>query len=125
MAWVPIEGALRKLREARDLSRQELADRSGVTNRTIRAHESSNPPRTMQDDTISVLAKALKVDKSALAKKVADSELAHLVAVNASDSRMLPPVKTLTLRAEQERGLGIHDMVMTASGPVEVLGPAL
>src|SRR5262245_52723563 len=125
MAWVPIEGALRKLREARDLSRQELADRSGVRHRTIRAHESGTPPRTMQDDTIRLLAKALNVDKSALAKKVADSELAHAIDVNAGDQRMLPAVKTLTLRAEQERGLGVHDGVMTRAGRVEVLGPAL
>jgi hypothetical protein len=55
----------------------------------------------MQDDTIRLLSKTLNGHKSALAKKAADSELAHAIDVNVGDQRMLPTVKTLTLRADE------------------------
>jgi hypothetical protein len=44
MPWVPVRHALRKLREARGRSLQELEDESGVSIRSLTAIESRRPP---------------------------------------------------------------------------------
>src|SRR5437762_10048261 len=59
MTWVPIQGAVRALREAAKLEQRELARKSGLTERTIRLLESRRAPKTMYAASLKALAQVL------------------------------------------------------------------
>jgi transcriptional regulator with XRE-family HTH domain len=121
MTWVPVRGALRRLREAAKLEQRELAKRSGMTERTIRLLESKRAPKTMYASTAKALAGALRCAPEDLATWVplrrgadAGDEIESLAT--------LPQSSTLARRAERERALG-RDAETLAGHPL--LGPTL
>src|SRR5262245_57302780 len=125
MTWVSIRGAVRKLREAARLEQRELANKAGLTERTIRLLESKRAPKTMYASTAKALAGALGCDVEELAKWVPlrtregdDDDVASALA--------LPPARTLARRAERERELGKDGpLVETPQGALPLLGPTL
>jgi transcriptional regulator with XRE-family HTH domain len=121
MTWVPVKGAVRKLREAAKLEQRELAKRSGMTERTIRLLESKRAPKTMYASTAKALAGALRCAPEDLATWVplrrradADDEIESLTA--------LPQSSTLARRAERERALGREGESLAGHA---LLGPTL
>src|SRR5437762_11641676 len=110
MTWVPIQGAVRALREAAKLEQRELAKKSGLTERTIRLLESRRAPKTMYAASLKALAQVLGCAPEELATWVtrrrtgrtsADDPAADVDGVLA-----LPPSGTLARRAQRERELG-------------------
>ncbi len=67
MPWRPNGKRLRALREQRGWTLEELASRSGVSDRQIRAIESTRPPKTIQMRTIRDLSGALKCEREQIA----------------------------------------------------------
>jgi transcriptional regulator with XRE-family HTH domain len=121
MTWVPISGALEKLRQAAKLEQRELAKKAGLAERTIRLLESKRAPKTMYATSVKALAGVLKCAPEELATWVArarghdpSEELDSLIA--------LPPSGTLSRRAQRERELG-RDGEQLAG--VELCGPTL
>src|SRR5262245_31790281 len=104
MTWVPVSGAVRKLREAAKLEQRELAKKSGLSERTVRLLESRRAPKTMYASSVKALAGVLKCAPEDLATWVArrrGGDADELESVLA-----LPQSSTLGRRAERERELG-------------------
>ena len=121
MTWVPISGAIKKLREAARLEQRELAKKAGLSERTIRLLESKRAPRTMYATSVKALAGVFKCAPEELATWVArrrggdpDDELESLIA--------LPQSGTLSRRAKREQELGRGGEQL---GGVELCGPTL
>ncbi|HZS36707.1 MAG TPA: helix-turn-helix transcriptional regulator [Polyangia bacterium] len=141
MPFVPNGERLRALREQRGFTLEELASKSGVSDRQIRAIESASPPATIQLRTIRDLSGALKCEREEIATWISRPSSARAnVNVNAnadaSDERQtrgaresekheqkLPPLSTLAKRAALERRLRIPARHLQVAGErVEVLG---
>jgi transcriptional regulator with XRE-family HTH domain len=121
MTWVPISGAVKKLREASRLEQRELAKKAGLSERTIRLLESKRAPKTMYASSVKALAGVFKCAPEELATWVArkrghdpSDELESLIA--------LPPSGTLSRRAQREQELGRGGEQL---GGVELCGPTL
>src|SRR5258706_14086573 len=67
MPWRPDGRALRQLRELRGFTLDDLAGKSGVSDRQIRAIESTRPPATIQLRTLRDLSGALKCEPDKIA----------------------------------------------------------
>lgn len=84
---------LKELREARNLTQEELAQKSTVSVRTIQRIESGTPPK---GQTLKLLSKSLEVSASALLdknKNTGDTNLALLKVINLSSLffMVIPP----------------------------------
>jgi transcriptional regulator with XRE-family HTH domain len=112
---------LRALRELRGWTLEELASRSGVSDRQIRAIESSRPPATIQLRTLRDLSGALKCQHEDVAQWF---EADARVPVEVSPvAHKLPPASTLAQRAALERKARIRPRLIDSStGKVEVIG---
>jgi transcriptional regulator with XRE-family HTH domain len=124
MPWKPNGRALRALREKRGWTLDELASKSGVSDRQIRAIESPNPPATIQMRTIRDLSGALKCEREAIADWV-DARPTGAPAHAAPEvASKLPPASTLARRAAAERKAKIRPRHVAAAdgAAVEVLG---
>src|SRR5437660_11954598 len=117
MTWVPIRGAVRKLREAGKLEQRELARKSGLTERTIRLLESKRAPKTMYAASVKALAGVFQCAPEELATWIArprgpgrnddgDDEVETLLA--------LPRPGTLARHADRERELGRDGELVTS-----------
>jgi transcriptional regulator with XRE-family HTH domain len=127
MTWVPIRGAVRKLRQASKLEQPELARKSGLTERTIRLLESKRAPKTMYAASVKALAGVFRCAPEEIATWVArprtggdeDDDVDSLVA--------LPRPSTLARHADRERALGRDGTHVDVAGGarVELVGPTL
>jgi transcriptional regulator with XRE-family HTH domain len=126
MPWIPIKGAIRRLRVARKMERSELAKRAGLDSRTIRLYESDQAPKTMQAETVKQLAAAFGCEPQKFARWE-DYRTGTIVQTDTdrSDAPELPPRSTLAMRAEQQRRSGRRDWLTSPSGTHEVVGPQL
>src|SRR5437870_703470 len=98
--WFPIKGVIKKLRLERKWSRQELARKSGVEIRTIRAGESDDIPRMGHEDTVKGFSSAFAVDNETIANwRDYDPDVAEDLGDAAADA---PPKSTLALRAARD-----------------------
>jgi transcriptional regulator with XRE-family HTH domain len=125
MTWVPLRGAVRKLREASKLEQRELAKKSGLTERTIRLLESKRAPKTMYAASLKALAGALGCAPEDLAtwvtrpRRVDDDDAIDTLLT-------LPQPSTLARRAHRERELGKGgEVVATSAGHLPLVGPTL
>ena len=127
MTWVPIRGAVRKLREASRLEQRELARKSGLTERTIRLLESKRAPKTMYAASVKALAGVLGCAPEELATWVSRPRRGGEDADDALETVLaLPQPSTLARRAHRERELGRDGEVVTAGGErFALVGPTL
>jgi transcriptional regulator with XRE-family HTH domain len=121
MTWVPIAGALEKLRQAAKLEQRELAKKAGLAERTIRLLESKRAPKTMYASSVKALAGVFKCAPEELATWVARRR-GHDVSEELESLIALPPSGTLSRRAQRERELGRDGEKL---GEVELCGPTL
>ena len=125
MTWVPVPGAVRKLREAAKLEQRELAKKSGLTERTIRLLESKRAPKTMYAASVKALAGVLKCAPEDLATWLARRR-GNEVGDDVESVIALPPAGTLARRAQREQELGRDgDTLITPAGRHELCGPTL
>jgi transcriptional regulator with XRE-family HTH domain len=125
MPWRPNGKQLRALREKRGWTLDELAAKSGVSDRQIRAIESPHPPATMQLRTIRDLSGALKCEREQVATWVESGAPAPAASrEDDDDAAKLPPASTLARRAAAERKAKIRPRRLRAGdgAEVEVLG---
>jgi transcriptional regulator with XRE-family HTH domain len=122
MPWRPDGQRLRGLRELRGWTLDDLASRSGVSDRQIRAIESSRPPATIQLRTLRDLCGALKCEREDIAKWIEAEPRAPKEVAAVADK--LPPASTLARRAALERKARIRARtVQSADGSsVEIVG---
>jgi transcriptional regulator with XRE-family HTH domain len=122
MPWRPDALRLRALRELRGWTLDELAARSGVSDRQIRAIESSRPPASIQLRTLRDLSGALKCEREEIATWVTPAPTAPKEV--AAVAHKLPPSSTLAQRAAQERKAKIRARTVAAGdgSPIEIVG---
>jgi transcriptional regulator with XRE-family HTH domain len=122
MPWRPDGLRLRALRELRGWTLDDLAARSGVSDRQIRAIESTRPPTTIQLRTLRDLSGALKCEREEIATWVTPE--AHTPKEVAAVAHKLPTASTLAQRAALERKARIRARTVGASdgSAVEVVG---
>jgi transcriptional regulator with XRE-family HTH domain len=126
--WVPIKGALKQAREAAGLKQEALAARAEVSVRTVKALESDKPPATMTVRTYDGLSGVLRKPVVPFARWVGGSSDStdrpqEVSAEIAENREKLPARSTVSLLAERERTLDLHDVkVKTAGGELPLLG---
>src|SRR4051794_13971558 len=128
MPWIPVKHALRKLREVRGWSVQDLVDKTGLSDRQINALESRTPPSFVRPNTADVISAAFDLklrdfnNWSAAERWIGWTPHAKTTAADA-DSPQVRQVGTLPKLAKRERDLGLHEMtVQTSEGPKDLLG---
>lgn len=126
MTWVPIRGAVGKLRQASKLEQRELAKKSGLTERTIRLLESKRAPKTMYAASVKALAGVFKCAPEEIATWVARARAGADGEDDVETVLALPRPSTLQRHAHRERELGRDgEFVTSASGSYELVGPTL
>src|SRR5258706_5472 len=119
--WFPLKGIIKKLRLERRWSRQELAKKSGVKIRTIRAGESDRIPGMGHEDTVKGFAAAFAVSNEIIANwRDYDPNVADDLGDGAADA---PPKSTLALRAARD---DMSEWITIPSGEkLELIRPRL
>jgi transcriptional regulator with XRE-family HTH domain len=126
MVWVPIRGAVKKLREASKLEQRELAKKSGLTERAIRLYESKRAPKTMYAASVKALAGVLGCAPEDLATWVTRPRRGSGDEDEVESLLTLPQPSTLARRAHRERELGKDgEVVVTGGGRYPLVGPTL
>ena len=128
MPWIPVKHALRKLREGRGWSLQDLEDEADVSIRSLAKLESSTPPEYVKPHTAHNISSALGYDlkkyndwpvnarwivwRAKTNKRDGDGDVAQLAAVG-----------TLAKAARIERELHLNALTIeTPDGPANLLG---
>jgi transcriptional regulator with XRE-family HTH domain len=128
MPWVPIRHALRKLREARGWSLQELEDECGVTVRSLTAIESRRPPSFVKPQNAEAISLAFDLNLNHYTDWPPNARWVVWKATRAggggdADVAQLPVHGTLSKAAQIERDLDLHALTLqTSGGPVALLG---
>jgi transcriptional regulator with XRE-family HTH domain len=126
--WVPVKYALRRMRESRGWTLQDLVDKSRASERQLQTLESRNPPGFVRADTADRISAAFGLRLLEWNSWKADDRWILWVPHTKGDALdaehlNLPPVGTLPRLAKMERELGLHEqMIETPDGPYEVLG---
>lgn len=118
--WTLDGAKLRTKREAKGLSRVDLARVSGVGERTLCRIESSEP-REVRIGTLTVLAQALSVALTDLASH-RDDQAPPTEPAPPRENPLLRPSRLAALAAKERAAGGVR-AVETSRGPVERLGP--
>ncbi len=128
MPWIPVKHALRKLREGRGWSLQDLEDESGVSVRSITAIESRKPPSFVKPQNAEAISLAfgLKLreynDWPTSSRWIVWHATRDARAVD-DDVPQISAVGTLSKSAKIERQRGLHAIMMqTSEGPANLLG---
>jgi transcriptional regulator with XRE-family HTH domain len=128
MPWVPVKHALRKLREARGWSLQELADECGVSIRSLTKIESRRPPTFVKPENAEAISLAFDLDLKKYNDWSPDTQWIVWKATRAgvsgdADVAQLPVHGTLSKCARMERELNLHALtIQTTEGPAALLG---
>jgi len=128
MPWVPVKHALRKLREARGWSLQELSDECDVSSRSLTAIESRRPPSFVKPENAEAISLAFDLDLRKYNDWSPDARWIIWKATRAggggdADVAQLPVHGTLSKCALMERELNRHAVtIQTSEGPAALLG---
>src|SRR5690242_6337073 len=128
MPWVPTKHALRKLRESRGWSLQDVVDKTGVSIRSLTALESRTPPSFVRAETADHISEAFDLKLRDFNNWPAQARWISWVphrraAAKDADIPQLDPVGTLAKLAKHERDLGLHAVtVQTSIGARDLLG---
>src|SRR5262249_12339482 len=104
--WVQIKGRIKQLRIANNWSHTVLAKNSGVATRTVRLVDARRAQPGMPDDRLRLWGKSSDCNAEFFARFVDHSPHEMPEDAEVHVPRALPPIKTLTIRAEQEREIG-------------------
>ncbi len=130
MPWVPIKHALRKLREGRGWSLQDLEDESGVSVRSITTIESRKPPSFVKPQNAEALSLAFGLKLREYNDWPASSRwiVWHATrdgrtADRDDDVPQIGAVGTLSKSAKVERQRDLQARkIQTSEGPADLLG---
>lgn len=125
MPWVLKKGALRSIRKSLKLTRAEVEERSGLSRRSIKRHETDeDAPYTIQEDTAKRYRDAYNVKTERFATWSDHEEEATRREARAAPVHdpAAPKIATLTQRAKQEVAIKAHDIVRVGEEPLEVVG---
>ena len=119
-AWTIQPAALKRLRLDKLLNQEELAKKSGVSVRSIRAYERDAQPVRLE--TLVCLSKCLGCEVKELGRVAAKEDQAPARPPEPASPSTLPPRTPLETLVDLERAQGAQPPpVSTARGPVEVL----